>query len=186
MQAAPEKTASGMYITYRTSIATDFPSFHLGGVRADGSDWSWKVSPGNNAMPYPDGRGTFPDYDAYGGHDGIAALVSGHSVIQGYDGQYGNFSSQWMHWWDDGLFVGQFGAIVANYVNSDMAAPAGFAGNIAQMASTTVNGNVYLYTSDEGAHEGLHRWKISNLGSVHEISGKGSLGSVVSLSTTLF
>jgi len=180
MRMFPEATTSGNFVTYNT-VATTISGFdfHVGGVRQGATDWAWKASRGA-AIQTPDGKGSFPDGSAYGGHDGIAALVEGNNVLQGYDGQYGPFSSQWMHWWEDGLMIGQFGH-PANVYNEDGGVFAGSAGNIASMASVSVGKDVYLYNSDESLHPGIHRWRISGLETIHELAGTGTLGNTVVL-----
>jgi hypothetical protein len=174
----PELTNSGVLVNYNTGAGVPGKDQHLGAVRFGGSTWAWMASPGG-MLSTPDGHGTFPD-NSPGGHNGITALVEGSNIIQGYDGQYGTFSSQWMHWWDDGLLVGQFGH-PANGWNTEGGAYAGGAGNIATMSSAQVGQDIYLYNSDESYHPGVHRWRISNLGSIKELKGTSQLGSAVIL-----
>jgi hypothetical protein len=85
-----------------------------------------------------------------------------------------------MHWWEDGLMIGQFGH-PANVYNEDGGVFAGSAGNIASMASVTVGKDVYMYNSDESLHPGIHRWRISGLDTIHELSGTAMLGTTVVL-----
>ena len=172
----PEPTSSGVLVTYNTSPSTP-PDHHLGGVPLGGTNWSWKVSPGAN-ITVPDGQGTFPDNNSFGGHNGIAALVEGSNVFEGYDGQAGTFSSQWMHWNDDGLLIGQFGH-PENGLASDGTLWPGAAGNIQTMSTVSANGNIYLYNSDEGYHPGIHQWTVSGLDTIREMSGSASLGGTV-------
>jgi len=180
MRMLPQATNSGYFVTYNvTSTTMSGSDFHLGGAKLGSNDWIWKTSRGAK-IQVPDGKGTFPDFSSYGGHDGIAALVEGNNVFQGYDGQYGAFSSQWMHWWEDGLMIGQFGH-PANVYNEDGGVFAGSAGNIASMTSVSVGKDVYLYNSDESLHPGIHRWRISGLDTIHELSGTATLGSTVAL-----
>jgi hypothetical protein len=174
MSTFPKASANGYFVTYNTGIAPSDIAFHLGGLKIGNFDWSWKTSRGG-MLRSPDDIGTFPEINSYGGHNGIAALVEGGSVIQGYDGQYGSFSSQWMHWTDDGLLVGQFGH-PANGKAPNESLFLGAAGNIAAMASATVGASIYLYTSDESYHPGIHRWRIGGLGTIHELSSVTSLG----------
>jgi hypothetical protein len=179
MDNFPEATSGGIFVTYNTSVSTPGMDHHIGGVKAGGSDWSWKASPGA-MLSTPDGEGTFTDISSYGGHNGISALVEGSNIFEGYDGQYGSFSSQWMHWSEDGLLIGQFGHS-ANGLATNGTLFTGAAGNIATMATVSTGDNIYLYNSDESYHPGIHRWKISGLDSIHEISGSSLLGGVVTL-----
>jgi hypothetical protein len=179
MQTFPKPTSNGHLITYKTFPIESDTDYHLGGILLGSSDWSWKASR-SAALSKPDNQGSFTKLNSFGGHNGIAALVDGNNVVEGYDGQYGSFSSQWMHWWDDGLMIGQFGH------PADGLAPngtlfEGAAGNIATMASVTVGDSIYLYNSDESYHPGVHRWKISGLGSIKEIGGTTYLGQTVIL-----
>jgi len=175
----PEATSNGEVVTYNTSpSSTPGEDHHIGGVMLGGTNWSWRASPGA-LIRIPDGQGTFSDYQSFGGHNGIAALVEGSNIIQGYDGQNSTFSSQWMHWNQDGLLIGQFGHPYG--LNPEGGMSAGAAGNIEKMSTVSANGNVYLYNSDESLHPGIHQWRISNLGSIHELMGSASLGGTVIL-----
>jgi len=178
MQAFPQATSGGLYVTYNTSPATAGLDYHLGGVASGRTDWSWKASPGA-MLTTPDGHGTFSDANAFGGHNGIAALVEGSNIFQGYDGQYASFSSQWMHWSEDGLLIGQFGTPA--YQPTDGNHAEGSAGNIGTMSTVSVGSDIYLYNSDESIHPGVHQWKISNLDSIHELIGTTTLGEAVTL-----
>ena len=179
MRMYPEATNSGYFVTYNTTNTTIAGrDFHLGGVMQGSNDWAWKTSRGA-LIKTPDGKGSFPDYSSYGGHNGIAALVEGNNIIQGYDGQYGSFSNQWMHWWEDGLMIGQFGNPPSFSADGGMIA--GTAGNIASMVSVSVGKDIYLYHSDEGLHPGIHRWRFSGLDTIHELKGTTTLGSDVIL-----
>lgn len=85
-----------------------------------------------------------------------------------------------LHWSEDGLLIGQFGH-PANGLAADGTLFPGAAGNIATMATVTDGGNIYLYNSDESYHPGIHRWTISGLDSIHEVTGSALLGGVVNL-----
>jgi hypothetical protein len=179
MTAFPEATDGGIFATLNPDPATPGIDHHLGGVAAGGTDWSWKASPGA-MLSTPDGKGTFTDVDNFGGHNGIAALVEGSNIFEGYDGQYGSFSSQWMHWSEDGLLIGQFGHPANGAVTGGTLYP-GAAGNIGTMATVMAGNNIYLYNSDEGYHPGIHRWTISGLDTIREVSGSAQLGGTVAL-----
>jgi hypothetical protein len=180
MMMFPKLTAGGYLVTYRTSPSDQLGSPHIGGVPLGGNSWGWRASP-EALITSPDLSGSFPQKSSYGGHNGIAALVEGNNIFQGYDGQWGGFSSQWMHWQDDGLLIGQFGHS-AGSVQTDGALFPGAAGNIESMATVSIGGSIYLYNSDEGYHPGIHQWWISGLDTIHELSGSASVGQVTSLS----
>ncbi|MGH7869801.1 MAG: hypothetical protein ACREP9_19755, partial [Candidatus Dormibacteraceae bacterium] len=162
---------------YNTEPGTPGEDHHIGGVRIGGTDWIWKASPGE-LIGAPDDQGTFPD--AYNGNAGIAVSAEGNSIFEGYAGQFYSFSSQWMHWSEDGLLIGQFGHS-CNPPPADGSLWPGCAGNIAMMSTASANGQIYLYNSDENYHPGIHQWTISGLDSIHEISGTVKIGGTVTL-----
>jgi hypothetical protein len=181
MTMFPSETASGYLPTYNTGATTTPGSdFHLGAVHLGNADWSWKTSRGE-MLAVPDNQGTFTDVPAFGGHEGIAALVEANNIIEGYDGQYGTFSSQWMHWTDDGLLIGQFGHPASGYAPNGSLFP-GAAGNIASMVTISIDGQIYMYNSDESYHTGIHRWAFVGLSTIKELSAVATLGSVVTMS----
>jgi Bacterial Ig-like domain (group 3)/FlgD Ig-like domain len=176
----PEPTSSGMLVTYAADPTTVSDAHHIGGVAVGRSDWSWRASPGE-LITTPDGMGTFPDGpNVFGVVPGIAALVEGSSVIEGYNGNDWTFSNQWMHWSEDGLLIGQFGHTSDTHAPDGSPYP-GTAGNILTMSTAMVDGNIYLYNSDENYHAGIGRWTISGLDSIHEVSGSTALGDTVVL-----
>jgi hypothetical protein len=84
-----------------------------------------------------------------------------------------------MHWSQDGLLIGQFGNPATGYVPDG---DPGAAGNIWTMATATdINGNIYLYNSDESVHPGIHQWTIDGLGTINELTGSTTLGATVIL-----
>jgi hypothetical protein len=180
MNSFPLKTTGGFYPTYNANVGLLSGSdHHLGAVLAGGTDWAWKASPGAD-LTVPDEQGTFNDNGGYGGHDGIAVFVEGSNVFEGYDGQWGSYASQWMHWNEDGLLIGQFGKGFNNYPG-DGSLILEAAGNIETMTTVSVGSNIYLYNSDEGNHPGIHQWKITGLDSIHELRGLAPLGGTVTL-----
>lgn len=179
MYSFPEATAGGIFATYNTSPSIPGTDHHLGGVIEGHSRWTWEASPGA-AIKYPDGKGTFPDIESYGGHNGIAAFVEGKNIFEGYDGQSGTFSSQWIQWNEDGLLIGQFGH-PAKGLASDSTLFPGAATNIWTMVTVSAGDSIYLYNSDEGYHTGIHQWKVGGLDSIHELSGSARLGDTVIL-----
>lgn len=88
-------------------------------------------------------------------------------------------SSQWMQWSEDGLLIGQFGHPAQHPYSGELYP--GAAANIATMATVSADNSIYLYNSDEEYHPGVHRWKISSLDSIHEVSGTTQLGNTVTL-----
>ena len=73
----------------------------------------------------------------------------------------------WNHYLDNGLFVGQFGAVRRQDIASGEAVW-GMAGNAVRGSFVKVGSDYYLYHCDEFSHGGLHRWKISGLNTIDE------------------
>jgi len=175
-------TSSGLVISFDSSpyIAgnPNFPGnlgMHLGGVQEGASQWLWKSSPGYMTGGVdgnqPDGLGSYSvDGDSFGGWDGTTAWTAGRNVLYYYDGQWSNFMNQWMHFWDDGLFIGQFGATKASGgVNFPDNGPAPqFASNAFSPCVVQVGNTLYAYQADEMVHSGVHRWSITGTNTIAE------------------
>ncbi|HTV51517.1 MAG TPA: hypothetical protein VME21_10025 [Steroidobacteraceae bacterium] len=142
--------------------------FHLGAVRPPDSTWLWRASPSGpwaltdtGGIESPDGR-----YDIDHGvqYPGSVVLTLGREIIYGYHGEgwNGGEANQWLHFRDDGLFVGQFGEPVYAATNK-VSAAAGRAGNAFSAQLVSVHGRVYLWHNDESVHGGVHRWRIDGI-----------------------
>lgn len=183
--SGPETTTDGYYPIYQagTVIGTDnYP--HLGAIASGHSTYAWTTmgeytpdpSGEFSARGAPNYNGKWPGGHSFGGHNGIGyPHTEGKNIFVGYDGQYASWGDQFYHFWEDGLQVGQFGKNVPYPANIMAESHPGDAGNIARFATTTYNGDIYLYLADE-AFAPMHRWHISNLNSIHEFSGSGVLG----------
>jgi hypothetical protein len=114
-------------------------------------------------LTLPDGLGTFNDTPPFGGHGGIAAASEGKYILQGYDGQWGQYASQWFLYGEHGNFINQFGHGFTLPAPSDGSEYPAAAGNIWTMTTAPCGTNLCLYNSDEGYHPGIHVWSISNL-----------------------
>lgn len=140
-------------------------SYHLGAIQVGDKNWAWRAGPGK-AINAPDGQGSYSTLgDALGGVNGLAAFAIGRDIVWGYNGQYCGFSDQFAHVYDNGLFVGQFGV-----PGNDSTVP-GCAGNITAMDMVKFGDTLYVYLSDESVHGGAHRWSISGLDTIQEITG---------------
>lgn len=142
--------------------------FHLGALRHDGQGWEWRVNPTGTWSLDRDGNVVGSDgvYETGRGvqYLGSRALTSGSQVIFGYFGEAwnGGQANQWLHFFANGLFVGQFGR--PTYVRTTrLDAPAGCAGNAFSAQLVDVNGQLYLWHNDESVHGGVHRWHIENV-----------------------
>ncbi len=161
---------------------------HLGGIDLGASTtWAWEASPGIGASSPVDlqiplwGDGS---YDAFQDiqHPGGGVDASGRSVVYVYTGQFwaGMGAQQLMHFYDDGLFIGQFGT-PGSAAASPTVIPPGAAGNPQMPAMTVFNGKTYLYVTDENQHGGIHRWRLDGLDTVAELSGSGMLNTTITL-----
>jgi len=161
---------------------------HLGAINLSASNqWAWEAAPavGSGMTTDPQvpffGDGTYDNFSGiqYGGalHDAI-----GQNIIYEYKGEFWNASeaNQLMHFYDDGLFVGQFGTPGSSAATGSTIPP-GAAGNIMMGALTATNGNTYLYVNDENQHGGEHRWRLDGLTTIAELAGSGTLNSVITL-----
>ncbi len=120
--------------------------WHLGGVKAGSNQWLWRASPSGPL----DGLGTFDPNVWYAGN---SAYASGQNIFYGYNGEgwQGGQANQFMQFYDDGLFIGQFGTPHFPYQEP---AP-GAAGNSYLAAVLKAGGNLYLYHGDEGVNAGI-------------------------------
>lgn len=153
--------------------------FHLGGIIVGTSNWLWEASP---AVAYMNGCGTYEISNGiqYGGND-VQAVD--RNVIYGFQGEFfrgQGQACQVMHFYDDGLFVGQFGEASPGHQDYEGAWP-GIASNgeCVNLVKTT-NGEYYVWLNDEGCH-GSQRWHMINAGNIREQSGSGTLGSTIVL-----
>jgi len=155
--------------------------WHLGGVRVGGSSWLWKASP---TVTYLNGLGS---YEIGNGmpYAGNTIQAVGRNVVFGFHGEFfrGNGeAAQNMHYYDDGLFVGQFGEALNGHQIYEVSLP-GFAGNAhCPNLVLTTNGDYYLWVNDESDH-GPQRWHFINARNIREQTGTGTLGSTITLTS---
>jgi predicted Zn-dependent protease len=153
--------------------------WHLGGIRVGSSSWLWKASP---AVAFMNGTGTYEISNGvtYGG-DTLQAVD--RNIIFGYHGEFfrnQGQAGQHMHFYDDGLFVGQFGEATPGHSADEGALP-GFNGNgHCPSLIKTSSGDYYIWDSDEAAH-GPQRWHLVNARNIRELTGSGSMGGTITL-----
>jgi hypothetical protein len=183
-------TSSGVTISLDSSAggASGNLGMHLGGVAKGASQWLWAASPGYlTGGVYgdgPDGLGSYStDADSFGGWAGSTAWTNGRNVVYGYNGQWSHYSNQFMHFWDNGLFVGQFGVSgdVGTVDYPDAGPVAGFASNAFSPVMVRNGSALYVYQTDEMVHSGLHRWRIDGMDDVAEVVGSGALGGSITV-----
>lgn len=154
---------------------------HLGGI-VQGRTSFFFTTQAEADMFFPLGNNTFPHTDSFGSHNGIGVNGEGRYLITTYDGQSASYGPQYNLYYEDGLFIGAFGPFGSVY----LANTPGRGENIAWGNDVTVAGELYHYISVESPAIPIQRWHLSNLQSVHEISGTGALGTSVSLTTVNF
>jgi hypothetical protein len=176
-------TSSGNVIFFDPGVdATS--GFHLGAVARGGTKWLWQASPSGPM----DGLGTFQTKQSdptiqYGGN---SVLVAGRHIVYGYHGEFytdlGNRNvgqaNQFMHFRDDGLFIGQFGVASTRATSPTQAGLSGnaFSPNLVQVGAAT-----YLYHNDESTQGGIHRWRLDGANAIQDLQATGRLKTVLAL-----
>ena len=157
--------------------------WHLGGVKVGGTNWLWKASPAGDLNGY----GTY-EIDNGVQYGGNTAQAIDRKVVYGYNGEFfrgQGQAAQNMHFYDDGLFVGQFGEATLGHSPYEGALP-GYAGNgFSPSFAKTTNGDYYLWVNDESAH-GLQRWHFANARNIREQIGGGTLGGAITLTNQTY
>ena len=172
-------STNGILISFDQSLNN---GWHLGGVKVGGTNWLWKASPAGDL----NGRGTY-EIDNGVQYAGNTAQAIDRQVVYGYNGEFFRSqgqAAQTMHYYDDGLFVGQFGESTLGHSPYEGALP-GYAGNDFSPYFVRTNGDYYLWLNDESAH-GLQRWHFANARNIREQIGSGTLGSTVALTNQIY
>lgn len=145
--------------------------WHLGGVRRGSSEWLWKASPSGPL----DGLGTFEIGEGVN-YPGNSVFTAGRNIVFGYHGEFWKNAQacQFMHFYDDGLFIGQFGESSLGHESFEGVIP-GLAGNSAFAFLTEYGGKTYLWTNDESQH-GPQRWLLDGTQTIREFTATGTLG----------
>jgi len=155
-------TGGGLLIVFNPGVTQ---GFHLGALRPGIDGWIWRAS-----------RAGKWEVDSKGGiltrdgtyetgrrvqYPGNVALAVGGNIVFGFHGEAWNSgeANQWMHFHENGLFLGQFGEPA--YADGDISrAKPGSAGNAFSPSLVEVDGELYLWHNDESVHGGVHRWHI--------------------------
>jgi hypothetical protein len=177
-------TSTGVLLSYDSSFQR---GKHLGGVATNGTSWAWRAFP-TIKSPYPTWVYPIGYFDI--GANVVpnapdVVMAAGRNVVVSYHGEgwNGKQGSQFMHFYDDGLFVGQFGQPYSQ-PNGTYLAPdnyaAGFVGNAFSPALTTYDGETYLYSNDEWGAT-LQRYHLVGVNTIREAKGTGIAGSTIAL-----
>lgn len=211
-----EPTTAGVYayqrwLPYSSTATTNYP--HIGGVLANGTV-TFLVGPEvcyyglRSDGAYPCGPGT--------GNIGPGIITEGHYVLSVNGSQQSVNEPQYNLYYEDGLFIGAFGQSISNswpqlemYPNNTASTPGspgllnyqynpaggwqaaqpqrgGYAQNAGAAKLITTNGNMFFHVMSEANQGPDQFWKISNLSSLHELSGTGPAGSTVVLNHQVF
>ncbi len=164
-EATYPEASSGVLVFFNPGRSR---GFHLGGVARGGDRWRWRASPvgtwnvaGDGSIVAGDGSYELRDEVNY---PASIVTAAGTNIIYGYHGEGWRQAqaNQWIHYQDDGLFVGQFGAPAYPAKNRTDALP-GAAGNAFAPTLVAVGDELYLWHNDESVHAGVHRWRIDGL-----------------------
>ena len=164
------------------TIACD--GWHLGGITVNSNQWQWRSSPGVTSEVPMDGLGSFDIGDGVN-YPATIPMALGRNVFYDYNGELWNQTeaSQLMHFYDDGLFVGQFGTQGIYKKPTGYILP-GFAGGGSHYPSVVgvgANSEAYLWANDQSHHSAVIRWHIVGTNTIREQSGIVSIGGTVTL-----
>jgi len=108
-------------------------------------------------------------------------------------------STEFYHFRDNGLFLGQFGFQTSENDQKrptaygmqgfpshtlDLPLAPGLCGDVSNPQFIQIGSDYYAYIGDEAYYKGAHRWHISNLSSIHELTASGLLGTTLHLSNS--
>jgi hypothetical protein len=168
-----ERTSSNLLLIFNSGWNTvEDGAYHLGGMDAATGKMMFKTSMGtfrNYAGDFPQGG----DYDEGNGveYAGTVALGLDRNIIWGYNGEgwKQGQTNKFNHYYDNGLFLGQFGVVGDQFVQDPITYPM-MAGNAYMPQLTKEGSTYYLYHNDESVRGALSRWKITNTTSIQEQS----------------
>lgn len=168
-----EYSSNGVLPLFGRNRQSESGKYHLAGFKAGGVEPTFRTAKGfvyDTNDPYPLGQNIFDDRFVTG-IAGSAVVSVDNLFLWGYSGEgFKASQANYLHLLtDDGMFLlgaGTEGALRSSHFD---AIPE-MAGNAFSLSVVKIENDIYLYQNDENWHGGLHRWKISNLESINEIS----------------
>ena len=177
-------TSSSLMVSFNSDVTSK--GMHLGAIPVGGTDWKWLASPSVQKAHYETYAGQNGTFSIGNGvqYGGNQVRASGRNIVYGYHGEFynGGQANQFMHFRDDGLFLGQFGTVSNNAIKG---ANPGQGGNSFSLSLVTVGAETYLWANDESNHAGVHRWRLTGANRIVELSASGRPGASVSLGTSV-
>ena len=158
--------------------------WHLGGIKLGATNWLWKASP---SAAWMNGCGNYENDNGVQ-YAGNTLQAVDRNVIYGYHGEFFRSqgqAGQTMHFYDDGLFVGQFGESDIGHPAYEGALPGSAGNGHCPSLIKTADGSYYLWVNDESGH-GPQRWHFANAQNIRELTGSGTLGSAITLTSQAY
>ncbi|WP_269523325.1 PA14 domain-containing protein [Coraliomargarita parva] len=153
-------TSGGILISSRTSGYGWYKA--LGGIELGSDGWLWQEAP---LARYFDGKGSIGDAN----YPATTQFVIDENIVfcAHGEGYLGGQANQYLHFWENGLMVGQFGT--DQQPTQEHEVVAGRTGNALSPSMVTYGDAIYMWLNDEWG-TGIHRWKIDGTDGVTELS----------------
>ena len=196
------------FTAHNSSATTNFP--HIGGIVAGHGGYLFTVTP-EVCSVFVLSNGSYPCAGATS-NPGPGILTEGRHVIMPFTTNSSPYTPAFWDYWEDGMFISQFGPFsttrtptgpntipstntpgfyspynpAVGFQGAQPIQALGWVENVGSVRLTTVNGDMYMFADAEGGTAPISVWHMSNQASIHELSGTGSLGQTVALSTSVF
>lgn len=157
-----------------TAPTIAYTGYHLGSINRGGNKWQWRTEKGthiNYRGDYPK-AGFFDVGNSVHNNAGGTLSIFEKNIVTSYHGEFwqNTQTNKFNHYYDNGLALGQFGVVKGETIGNS---PYGFAGNALtpMIVKDLKDSNAfYLYHGDESTHSGIHRWHITGLNSIEELT----------------